>query len=95
MQQELIRPHGGELVDLLVDEQRAEELKQASRSWPSWDLSARQVCDLELLLVGGFSRNRFEGDHHVSEESRPRVRRRTTGRGFDQVVIPEGKNIGR
>ena len=55
MQQELIRPHGGELVDLLVDEQRAEELKQASRSWPSWDLSARQICDLELLLVGGFS----------------------------------------
>jgi len=55
VQQELIRPHGGELVDLLVDEQRAEELKQASRHWPSWDLTPRQTCDLELLMVGGFS----------------------------------------
>ena len=55
MQQELIRPHGGELVDLLVDDQRAEELKEASRNWPSWDLTPYQICDLELLLVGGFS----------------------------------------
>jgi sulfate adenylyltransferase len=55
MQQELIRPHGGELVDLFVDDQRAEELKQASQDWPSWDLTPRQICDLELVLVGGFS----------------------------------------
>jgi len=55
MQQELIRPHGGELVELFVDDQRAEELKQASQDWPSWDLTPRQICDLELVLVGGFS----------------------------------------
>jgi len=51
----LIPPHGGELVDLIVPPQAANELKMRSREWPSWDLSARQLCDLELLLSGGFS----------------------------------------
>lgn len=48
-------PHGGELVDLLVDDARAAELKAASREWPSWDLTPRQLCDLELLISGAFS----------------------------------------
>jgi len=51
----LIRPHGGTLVDLLADSDRAAELKEHSRDWPSWDLTSRQVCDLELLMNGGFS----------------------------------------
>ena len=34
---------------------RAAELRARSRDWPSWDLSPRQICDLELLLNGGFS----------------------------------------
>jgi sulfate adenylyltransferase len=51
----LISPHGGALVDLLVDSDRAGELRAASRTWPSWDLTARQLCDVELLLTGGFS----------------------------------------
>jgi sulfate adenylyltransferase len=51
----LIAPHGGKLVELLVDPDRAAELKLASRDWPSWDLTPRQLCDLELLLDGGFS----------------------------------------
>jgi sulfate adenylyltransferase len=34
---------------------RVEELKKASRNWPSWDLTSRQICDLELLLDGAFS----------------------------------------
>ncbi|HDK45316.1 MAG TPA: adenylyltransferase, partial [Actinobacteria bacterium] len=55
MPDHLIKPHGGELVDLLVDEARTAELKEASRDWPSWDLTDRQVHDLELLLTGGFS----------------------------------------
>lgn len=50
-----IAPHGGELVDLMAARDRAAELKAESREWPSWDLTARQVCDLELLLSGGFS----------------------------------------
>ena len=51
----LIPAHGGELVQLVISDDRAAELKSLSREWPSWDLSARQLCDLELLLGGGFS----------------------------------------
>src|SRR6202142_4294383 len=51
----LIAPHGGELVQLQVPAARAAELKAHSKDWPSWDLSARQLCDLELLMSGGFS----------------------------------------
>ncbi len=55
MSRHLVAPHGGKLVDLLVDPDRAAELKLASRDWQSWDLTPRQLCDLELLLDGGFS----------------------------------------
>src|SRR5262249_26032900 len=51
----LIAPHGGTLVDLLAAPERAAEIKAASRDWPSWDLTPRQFCDLELLLNGAFS----------------------------------------
>ncbi len=51
----LIEPHGGELVELVAEGEQAEELKNQSKSWPSWDLSARQMCDIELLLNGAFS----------------------------------------
>jgi sulfate adenylyltransferase len=51
----LIAPHGGKLVDLVGAPERIAELKLASRDWPSWDLTPRQLCDLELLLGGGFS----------------------------------------
>ena len=51
----LIAPHGGLLVHLLVDDDRVEELRKQSAHWPSWDLTPRQLCDLELLLTGGFS----------------------------------------
>jgi sulfate adenylyltransferase len=52
---ELNTPHGGTLVDLIATDERATALKAASRDWPSWDLTPRQICDLELLLNGGFS----------------------------------------
>src|SRR5215831_21012346 len=51
----LIPPHGGELINLIVDAERAAELKAQSRDFPSWDLTARHIRDLELLLNGGFS----------------------------------------
>ncbi len=51
----MITPHGGELVNLIAGEERAAEIQVASREWKSWDLTERQVCDLELLLNGGFS----------------------------------------
>jgi sulfate adenylyltransferase len=55
MQDHLSSPHGGELVNLLAAPDRTFELQAASRDWPSWDLTPRQLCDLELLLNGGFS----------------------------------------
>ncbi len=47
--------YGGSLVDLLASDARAAELRSESMDWRSWDLTARQLCDLELLLTGGFS----------------------------------------
>jgi sulfate adenylyltransferase len=43
------------LTTLVVEGDRAAELQAASREWPSWDLTPRQLCDLELLLNGAFS----------------------------------------
>jgi sulfate adenylyltransferase len=51
----LIPAHGGELVQQIASAERSAELKSHSREWPSWDLTGRQLCDLELLLSGGFS----------------------------------------
>ena len=48
-------PHGGKLVDLQVSASRAKEIKEQSRDWPSWDLTPRQLCDLEMLCNGSFS----------------------------------------
>ncbi len=55
MTDHLISAHGGTLLDLVVDTDRSEQIRSASSEWPSWDLTERQVCDLELLLSGGFS----------------------------------------
>ena len=43
------------LKPLSVDPTRAVELKKEAVHLPSWDLSSRQVWDLELLLNGAFS----------------------------------------
>ncbi len=51
----LITPYGGTLVNLIADGDRAAEIREQSREWPSIDLGQRQLCDLELLLNGGFS----------------------------------------
>ena len=55
MQDHLNSPYGGTLVNLLAPPERASDLQGESRDWPSWDLTAKQLCDLELLLNGGFS----------------------------------------
>jgi sulfate adenylyltransferase len=55
MSDDLIAPHGGALKELIVSAERGAELREASRDWPSWDLTPRQLCDLELILNGGFS----------------------------------------
>ena len=55
MSDHLIAPHGGTLVDLIAGSARAEEIRAESRDWVSHDVTPRQLCDLELLLNGGFS----------------------------------------
>ena len=55
MTDHLIAPHGGQLVDLFATDADSAALKEASRDWPSHDLTERQICDLELLGAGGFS----------------------------------------
>lgn len=52
---QLITPHGGKLVDLIVDEERKNVLKDLSLHIASITLSDRQLCDLELLMSGAFS----------------------------------------
>lgn len=51
----LIKPHGGVLKELYVSDAEAAQFKAQAREYPSWDLTPRQRCDLELLLNGGFS----------------------------------------
>ncbi|KFY56899.1 hypothetical protein V497_05896 [Pseudogymnoascus sp. VKM F-4516 (FW-969)] len=49
-------PHGGELKDLLArDAPRHDELAAEAETLPALVLSERQLCDLELILSGGFS----------------------------------------
>lgn len=49
-------PHGGELKDLLArDAPRHEKLAAEAETLPAIVLTERQLCDLELLLSGGFS----------------------------------------
>src|SRR5215510_11517558 len=51
----LIAPYGGRLVDLMVPAAARVEVKAYASQLPSLQLSARSVCDLELLATGGFS----------------------------------------
>jgi len=49
-------PHGGVLKDLLArDAPRHDELAAEAEKLPSVTLTERQLCDLELILNGGFS----------------------------------------
>lgn len=48
-------PHGGSLKKLLVSPAEATKLKKAAADMPSWNLTPRQICDVEMLLNGGFS----------------------------------------
>jgi len=49
-------PHGGVLKDLIVrDEPIRENLQVEARTLPDIILTERQLCDLELIINGGFS----------------------------------------
>jgi sulfate adenylyltransferase len=70
----LITPYGGELVNLLVPEEQKEQRMAEATHLPSVQISARAMCDLELLATGGFSPlDRFMGKadyERVLEEMR-------------------------
>ena len=51
----LMEPHGGALVQLLVDYDRAVLLKDIALSLQDITLNDRQLCDFELLSTGTFS----------------------------------------
>src|ERR1043166_4689967 len=55
MADSLNTPHGGTLVDLIATGPRAQALAAEAGALPAVELTPRQLCDLELLLNGGFS----------------------------------------
>jgi len=58
----LNRPYGDKLVDLVVTGDERQELLERSTKLPSVQISARSLCDLELLATGAFSPlDRFMG----------------------------------
>src|SRR5215203_1284672 len=58
----LIAPCGGQLKNLIVGTEEAQDLKRFAETLPSITLSERSACDLELLATGAFSPlDRFMG----------------------------------
>lgn len=51
----LISPYGGELKSLFVAPEEADEIKAYANSLLSVRLSARAMCDLEMMATGAFS----------------------------------------
>ncbi|WBU55571.1 bifunctional sulfate adenylyltransferase/adenylylsulfate kinase [Paracoccus sediminicola] len=43
------------IPELYVSPDAAQKLKDDAGNMPSWDLTPRQICDLELLMNGGFN----------------------------------------
>ena len=58
----LISPYGGQLVNLVATGEERQELLARANKLPSVQISARSLCDLELLATGAFSPlDRFMG----------------------------------
>jgi sulfate adenylyltransferase len=58
----LIPPYGGRLVNLVASEDARVALMAEANRYPTFQISDRNLCDLELLATGGFSPlNRFMG----------------------------------
>jgi sulfate adenylyltransferase len=51
----LIEPHGGALRVLYLPSDKAADFRPEAAEYPAWHLNQRQLCDLKLLLNGGFS----------------------------------------
>jgi sulfate adenylyltransferase len=52
---ELTRPHGGILINRIVDSSRAQALTERAKDLPRITLNSKQVNDLEMIAVGAFS----------------------------------------
>ncbi len=49
-----MQPNHAPIPELYVNAETAAKLKIDAAEMPSWDLTQRQLCDLELLMNGGF-----------------------------------------
>ncbi len=52
---EIVRPHGGSLVDLVLTGDRLETARAEAQHHPKVPLGAREAADLEMLAVGAMS----------------------------------------
>ena len=51
----LIEPHGGKLVNRIVEADKGKALLAEARAFPTIKLSEREQCDLEMIAIGAFS----------------------------------------
>jgi sulfate adenylyltransferase len=51
----LIEPHGGKLVNRILEADKASALLKESKNLPVIKLSPREQCDLEMIAIGAFS----------------------------------------
>jgi sulfate adenylyltransferase len=51
----LIEPYGGKLAALYLANDALEAERRRAIAYPSWHLTERQICDVELLMNGAFS----------------------------------------
>jgi sulfate adenylyltransferase len=51
----LIEPHGGTLINRMVPDDKAAEMRDEAKGLPQITLSAKQACDLEMIGIGAFS----------------------------------------
>ena len=55
MSNTIIKPHGGKLCSHIPDKGYLNKIKNDILQLKSWTLTDRQLCDIELILNGGFS----------------------------------------
>ena len=55
MSNPIITPHGEKLFSLMLNEEYRNKLNNDILELKSWTLTNRQLCDIEMILNGGFS----------------------------------------
>jgi sulfate adenylyltransferase len=55
MTTELIRPHGGRLINRMAEGREREQLLERAKLLPQVTLNSRQLSDVELIAIGAFS----------------------------------------